>query len=117
MTLFYLFVFMLVLVVDEYFIFPIRSFYKHVLGLSVDFQDLTVTEPDYAKTLQQILSNPLDLLMIDLTFSAEIQRFGRTEVVDLIPDGSQIAVTGAASKFDRQSSVLNAYRHSVVHKS
>lgn len=93
---FFLFVFML-LVVDECSIFPIRSFYKHVLGLSVDFQDLTVTEPDYAKTLQQILSNPLDLLMIDLTFSAEIQRFGRTEVVDLIPDGSQIAVTGAAS--------------------
>jgi hypothetical protein len=74
-----------------------RSFYKHVLGLSVDFQDLTVTEPDYAKTLQQILNNPLELLMVDLTFSAEIQRFGRTEVVDLIPDGSQIPVTGLKS--------------------
>lgn len=87
------------LIVKYYFLivhFLFRSFYKHVLGLSVDFQDLTVTEPDYAKTLQQILSNPLDLLMVELTFSAEIQRFGRTEVVDLIPDGSQIAVTGAA---------------------
>lgn len=58
----------------------LRSFYKHLLGMPVDFQDIEATEPDYYKTLRQILETPLDLLMMDLTFSAEIQKFGNTEV-------------------------------------
>lgn len=70
-----------------------RSFYKHVLGNPVDFIDIEATEPDYYSTLKQILQFPLESLMIDLTFSAEIQRFGRTEVVDLVPDGRRIPVT------------------------
>lgn len=70
-----------------------RSFYKHVLGMPVDFSDIEATEPEYSKILKQILSTPLEHLMMDLTFSAEIQKFGRTEVVDLIPDGRNIAVT------------------------
>lgn len=48
--------------------------------MPVDFQDIEATEPDYYKTLRQILDTPLDLLMMDLTFSAEIQKFGNTEV-------------------------------------
>jgi len=76
-----------------------RSFYKHLLGMPVDFQDIEATEPDYYKTLRQILETPLDLLMMDLTFSAEIQKFGNTEVVDLIPNGRNIAVTDE-NKFD-----------------
>jgi len=70
-----------------------RSFYKHVLGMPIDFHDIEATEPDYYKILQQILNTPIDYLMMDLTFSAEIQKFGRTEVVDLIPNGRNIAVT------------------------
>ena len=61
--------------------FLCRSFYKHLLGMPVDFQDIEATEPDYYKTLRQILDTPLDLLMMDLTFSAEIQKFGHTEVI------------------------------------
>jgi E3 ubiquitin-protein ligase HUWE1 len=61
-----------------------RSFYKHVLGMPVDYQDIEATEPDYYKTLRQILETPLDLLMMDLTFSAEIQKFGNTEVKKLL---------------------------------
>jgi hypothetical protein len=48
--------------------------------MPVDFTDIEATEPDYYKTLRQILETPLDLLMMDLTFSAEIQKFGKTEV-------------------------------------
>ena len=70
-----------------------RSFYKHVLGMPVDFSDIEATEPEYGKVLKQILITPLEHLMMDLTFSAEIQKFGRTEVMDLIPDGRNIAVT------------------------
>jgi E3 ubiquitin-protein ligase HUWE1 len=70
-----------------------RSFYKHVLGMPIDFTDIEATEPDYYKTLKQILTNSLEDLMIDLTFSAEIQKFGHTEVVDLIPNGRNIVVS------------------------
>ena len=61
-----------------------RSFYKHLLGMPVDFLDIEATEPDYYKTLRQVLETPLDLLMMDLTFSAEVQQFGRTEVIEFI---------------------------------
>lgn len=48
--------------------------------MPIDFHDIEATEPDYYKILQQILDSPIDLFMMDLTFSAEIQKFGRTEV-------------------------------------
>ena len=51
--------------------------------MPVDFLDIEATEPDYYKTLRQITETPLDLLMMDLTFSAEIQKFGNTEVHDV----------------------------------
>jgi E3 ubiquitin-protein ligase HUWE1 len=51
-----------------------------VLGMPIDFIDIEATEPDYYKTLKQMLENSLEDLMIDLTFSAEIQKFGHTEV-------------------------------------
>jgi E3 ubiquitin-protein ligase HACE1 len=57
-----------------------RSFYKHVLGVGVDYIDIEATEPEYYKTLKQILDNSLELLMIDLTFVAESHNFGETEV-------------------------------------
>lgn len=52
--------------------------------MPVDFLDIEATEPDYYKTLRQVLETPLDLLMMDLTFSAEVQQFGRTEVIQYI---------------------------------
>eukprot|EP01035_Chromulina_nebulosa_P017425 gene17425-22977_t len=76
-----------------------RSFYKHLLGIPVDYVDIEATEPDYYNTLKQILDNPLESLMIDLTFSAESQIFGKTEVVDLIPNGRNIPVDDE-NKFD-----------------
>jgi E3 ubiquitin-protein ligase HUWE1 len=70
-----------------------RSFYKHALGMSVDYYDIEAIEPDYFKSLKQILEMPLDMLGLELTFSAETQTFGRTQVVDLIPNGRNIVVT------------------------
>jgi len=69
-----------------------RSFYKHILGVPVSVQDLEAIEPDYYKSLQQILSTPLDLLGLDLSFSAESNEFGHVSIVDLIPNGRDIPV-------------------------
>jgi E3 ubiquitin-protein ligase HUWE1 len=70
-----------------------RSFYKHVLGNPVEYNDIEAIEPDYYKSLKQILEMPLDELGLELTFSADTQTFGRHEVVDLIPKGRYVAVT------------------------
>lgn len=70
-----------------------RSFYKHMLGLPVNLQDLEAIEPAYYKSLQQLLDTPLDYLGLDLTFSAETTEFGAITITDLIPGGRDIAVT------------------------
>ena len=65
--------------------------------LSCYHRALTCTAPSAttiaAQVLKQIQATPLEHLMMDLTFSAETQRFGRSETVDLVPDGRHIAVT------------------------
>eukprot|EP01038_Epipyxis_sp_PR26KG_P006704 gene6704-9196_t len=76
-----------------------RSFYKHILGLSVSFHDLEAIEPEYYKSLKQILDTPLDLLGLELSFTAENNDFGKVEVVDLIANGRDIEVTDE-NKYD-----------------
>jgi hypothetical protein len=70
-----------------------RSFYKHMLGIPVGYHDLEALEPEYYKSLMAILEYPLDVLGLDLTFSAELNEFGRVEVVDLVENGRLINVT------------------------
>ena len=70
-----------------------RSFYKHILGLSVTTQDLEAIEPDYYKSLQQILTMPVDLLGLDLTFTADKDEFGKVTSIELVPGGENIEVT------------------------
>merc|ERR1712023_589377 len=70
-----------------------RSFYKHLLGVEVDLSDVEAIEPDYYKSLQQILEYSLETLGLELTFSADSQVFGKHVIVDLIPGGRSIAAT------------------------
>ena len=70
-----------------------RSFYKHILGLSVTTQDLEAIEPDYYKSRQQILTIPMNLLGLDLTFTADKDEFGKITTINLIPDGEKVEVT------------------------
>jgi E3 ubiquitin-protein ligase HUWE1 len=57
-----------------------RTFYKHTLGMHCDYHDIEAVEPDYFKSLKQILEFPLDMLGVELTFSAEIHTFGKIKV-------------------------------------
>jgi len=70
-----------------------RSFYKHILGVPVSYHDLEATEPEFYKGLIAILEHPLDLLGMELTFSAELNVFGSTQIVDLVEGGRNIPVT------------------------
>jgi len=46
----------------------------------VDLSDIESTEPEYYKSLRQILEMTLDTLGLDLTFVADTHKFGRHEV-------------------------------------
>ncbi|KAI7908284.1 uncharacterized protein BX663DRAFT_482482 [Cokeromyces recurvatus] len=74
---------------DAYFT---RSFYKHILGRSVDYRDVEALDPEYYKSLVWMLENDITDI-IDLTFSIETDYFGTKETVDLKPNGRNIPVT------------------------
>ncbi|XP_018612829.1 E3 ubiquitin-protein ligase HACE1 isoform X1 [Scleropages formosus] len=70
-----------------------RSFYKHILGIPVNYQDVASIDPEYAKNLQWILDNDISDLGLELTFSVETDVFGAMEEVPLKPGGMSILVT------------------------
>lgn len=63
-----------------------------MLGKPVDHRDLESIDPEYHKSLVWMLENDIDGIL-DLTFSVERDDFGVSEIVDLIHDGRNVAVT------------------------
>jgi E3 ubiquitin-protein ligase HUWE1 len=74
---------------DAYFT---RSFYKHMLGVPVSYQDMEAIDPEYYKNLRWILENDITNVL-DHTFSIEKDEFGVVKVEDLKPGGRNIPVT------------------------
>ncbi|WFD19839.1 HECT-type E3 ubiquitin transferase [Malassezia caprae] len=74
---------------DAYFT---RSFYKHMLGRSVDYKDLEAVDPEYYNSIEWMLHNDITDVL-ELTFAVEDEVFGETQVVELKPEGASIPVT------------------------
>lgn len=74
---------------DAYFT---RSFYKHMLGRSVDYKDLETVDPEYYNSIEWMLHNDITDVL-ELTFAVEDEVFGETQVVELKPEGASIPVT------------------------
>ncbi|XP_061176415.1 E3 ubiquitin-protein ligase HACE1-like [Saccostrea echinata] len=70
-----------------------RSFYKHILGIPVNYTDVASIDPEYAKNLQWILDHNIDNIGLDLTFSVETDVFGAMQEVELKPGGATTPVT------------------------
>jgi E3 ubiquitin-protein ligase HUWE1 len=70
-----------------------RSLYKHMLGLKPTHHDMEAIDPDYYRNLKTILEFKLEDIGLDLTFSIEDHSFGRSRVIDLIPNGRKVPVT------------------------
>ena len=78
-----------------------RSFYKHILGVPITYEDIEAIDPQYFKNLAFILEHDLKEIGMDhLTFSVEADEqqrelFGNTkdQVIDLIPNGRDVPVT------------------------
>lgn len=70
-----------------------RSLYKHMLGIQPTHHDMEAIDPDYYKNLKTILEYNLDDLGLELTFSIEDYSFGRSRMIDLLPNGRNVPVT------------------------
>ncbi|KER32505.1 hypothetical protein T265_01385 [Opisthorchis viverrini] len=70
-----------------------RAFYKHILGVPVKCSDLESEDYDFYKGLEFLLKNHVSDLGYELTFSTEINEFGKTETRDLIENGRNVPVT------------------------
>lgn len=57
-------------------------------------QDIEAVDPEYYKNLKWMLENDITDVL-DLTFTAESDFFGKTEVLELVPGGRDIKVTEA----------------------
>jgi E3 ubiquitin-protein ligase HUWE1 len=70
-----------------------RSLYKHMLGIKLTHHDMEAIDPDYYRNLKTILEFNLADIGLELTFSIEDHSFGRSQVIDLLPNGRTIHVT------------------------
>jgi E3 ubiquitin-protein ligase HUWE1 len=70
-----------------------RSLYKHLLGMEPTHHDMEAIDPDYYRNLKTILEFNLSDIGLDLTFSIEDHSFGRSQIIDLLPNGRSIPVT------------------------
>lgn len=75
---------------DAYFT---RSFYKHMLGLAVVFEDIQSVDPQYFKSMKQLIDLDVVSAELDFNFTAELMRFGQLQEVELKPGGRDIVVT------------------------
>ncbi|QIW98070.1 hypothetical protein AMS68_003588 [Peltaster fructicola] len=69
-----------------------RAVYRRILGKSVSLKDMESLDLEYYKSLVWILENDITDIAFE-TFSVEVDRFGEIEIVDLIENGRNIAVT------------------------
>jgi hypothetical protein len=82
-------------------LFPLYTLLSHILPPLLTHhvapsppQDIEAVDPEYYKNLKWMLENDISDVL-DLTFTAESDFFGKTEVVELVPGGREIKVTEA----------------------
>lgn len=75
---------------------PLAPFFlKKVRGAPCDVDDLPTLDPQLARSLASLKDYPGDVSELGLTFSLTDNVLGRTEEVDLIPKGRDVAVTAS----------------------
>lgn len=65
---------------------------QNPLAPQITFEDVEAVDPDYYKNLKWMLENDITDVL-DLTFTAEVDYFGRKELIELKPGGAHLRVT------------------------
>lgn len=69
-----------------------RAMYKRILSKPVSLKDMETLNLNYYKSLEWMLENDISDIITE-TFSIETETFGETQIVDLIENGRNVAVT------------------------
>lgn len=69
-----------------------RAVYKRILGQPVSMKDMETVDLEYTKNMEWMLANDITDIITE-TFSVAQDRFGDTEIVDLVPFDRNVAVT------------------------
>ncbi|KAH3679536.1 hypothetical protein WICPIJ_008585 [Wickerhamomyces pijperi] len=77
--------------------FFVGALYKMMLHKKVILQDMEGVDAEFYRSLKWTLDNDIEGIL-DLTFSAEEERFGELVTLDLIPGGRDIEVTNENKK-------------------
>lgn len=72
-----------------------RPMYKQMLGLPLTWHDLEPLDPQFYRSLRQIMDNSIDDMYLGLTFSVDEERMGDMTEVELCPGGAEKEVTDA----------------------
>ncbi|CAH0518859.1 unnamed protein product [Peronospora belbahrii] len=79
------------ILIDAHLALPVC---KHILGIPITFSDLEFVDNDLYKNLKWLRDNTgVESLALDFTVTVDGQVSDKTKVVDLVPNGSNIAVT------------------------
>ena len=70
----------------------VQTFYKHLLGWPVTFQDLENLDPEYYKSIKALMEMD-DVEYACLDFTTNEDMMGTHKTIDLIPDGANVDVT------------------------
>lgn len=76
--------------------FFIRPFYKMMLDKPITLRDMESVDTEYYKSLKWIMDN--DPEELDLTFSVDLDVYGRKDQHELLPNGQNIKVTNDNKK-------------------
>eukprot|EP00051_Salpingoeca_urceolata_P014735 m.187982 g.187982 ORF g.187982 m.187982 type:complete len:1178 (+) comp18172_c1_seq1:291-3824(+) len=88
----------------------VMPFYKLLLSKDLSLEDMAQVDPTYYNSLVWMLENDITDV-IDNTFCDEHQAFGKTEYIDLKPNGSEIPVTES----NKREYVKLIVRHRLLH--
>ena len=71
-----------------------RSFYKHILGQQVNYQDMEDLDIDFYKSLKSLMDiNLNESELHEYYFAYEEEEFGKHKIKELVPDGKTKRVT------------------------
>ena len=75
-----------------------RSVYRHLIGVEPCFRDVESIDPTMFTNLEKLIKINLDEQDLGLDFCVSFERFGHTDEVELVPNGSSVPVTNDNKK-------------------
>lgn len=90
-----------------------RGFYKLILNIPLTYHDMEDLDPDHYKNLKWLLENDISELDLGLNFSYVDEKFGKMDIIELVPNGENVDVT-ELNKFDYVQKISEAKLYTII---